>query len=95
MRAIIAKLLIYLNLYKSARLPDEATQFLKTMSTPDDFWLDLRKQAEQLKPASAVLCGAVIRKIDDGYTLERCGVGAPTILNVVESIVESAKLALD
>jgi hypothetical protein len=91
----VAKLLIYLNFYKAARLPDEAAQFMKTMSALDDFWLDFRKQAEQLKPPRGVFCGAVTRKTDDGYTLERCGVGAPTVLNVVESIVESAKLALD
>ena len=77
------------------RLPDEASQFMSEMSTPDDFWLDVRKQAQQLKVARPVFCGAVVRKTDDGYTLARCGGEPVTVLDVVESIVESTRLALE
>jgi dipeptidyl-peptidase-3 len=91
----VAKLLRHLNYYKSARLPDEAVQFMNALSTLDDFWLDVRKQAERLKVPRPLFCGAVVRKTDDGYTLARCGGETATVLSMVESIVESTRLALE
>jgi dipeptidyl-peptidase-3 len=91
----VAKLLKHLNYYKAARLPDEAVQFMNEMSTPNDFWLDVRKQAEQLESKKPVFCGAVVRKTDDSYTLARCGGETLTVLDMVESIVESMRLALE
>jgi dipeptidyl-peptidase-3 len=91
----VAKLLRHLNYYRGARLPEEATQFMNEMSTPDDFWLDVRKQAERLKAPRPVFCGAVVRKTDDGYTLAKCGGETLTVLDMVESIVENTRLGLE
>jgi dipeptidyl-peptidase-3 len=89
----VAKLLKHLNYFKAARLFDEAVQFMNAMGTPDGFWLDVKKQVEELKRPRAVICGAVVRKTDDGYTLTRCGGEKATLLDVVESFVENIRLA--
>jgi dipeptidyl-peptidase-3 len=91
----VTKLLKHLNYYKAARLLDEATRFMNEIGTPDDFWLDVRKQAELLKRPSAVDCGAVLKKTDDGYTLARSGAETATVLDVFGSIVENIRLALE
>jgi dipeptidyl-peptidase-3 len=91
----VETLLKYLNYYKAARMPAEAEQFMAQISALDEFWLDVRKQAEQLKRGRSLLCGAVVRRTEDGYTLARCGGETVTVLDVVESIAESARLALE
>jgi dipeptidyl-peptidase-3 len=89
----IARLVIQLNFYKTARLPEQAEKWFGELTSLDDFWLEVRQQAVELKIPRGICTGAVLRKAGDGYTLERCGGETVTVLDAVLAIHESVKLA--
>jgi dipeptidyl-peptidase-3 len=91
----IELLLKYLNYYKSAKLPNQAKEFYGALTAFDDFWLDVRKQAMLLKTPRSVNCGAVVRKVGDGYSLERVRPEPASALDEWVSIVDSVRLALE
>jgi dipeptidyl-peptidase-3 len=89
----IARLLTHLNFYKAARLPEEGDRWFTELTSLDDFWLEVRQQAIALRTPRWIATGAVIRKVGDGYALERCGGETLTVLDAALSIHESVKLA--
>jgi hypothetical protein len=71
-----------------------AREFFGALSSPDDFWLAVKQKAIKLKRRSCgfldgIACGAVVKKIGDGYKLERASVGSPALLDVANSIADN------
>jgi dipeptidyl-peptidase-3 len=91
----IATLLKHLNFYKSARLAKEGREFFEMMTTVDEFWLEVRKEAVAVPRGRMIEVQAVARKVGDGFTLEPIGGSPPTLLDAGLAIVESIKLALE
>jgi hypothetical protein len=73
-------------------LPDQAKEFLGALSSFDDFWLEVRTKAIENKKPPSLLCGAVIQKTDDGYTLARLSPEPPTVLDVALSILHNIEI---
>jgi hypothetical protein len=88
-------LLKHLNYYRTVRAPDQAKEFFGALTSLDDFWLAVRAKAQEFKLPRAVECGAVIKKVGDGYTLARQGGDVLTALDVAFSIVENIALATE
>jgi dipeptidyl-peptidase-3 len=91
----VANLLKHLNYYKAVRLPDQAQEFYGAITSLDDFWIDVRKQATELSTNRMIGCGGIVRKVGEGYELQRVREQPPSALDVAVSIVETVALALE
>jgi dipeptidyl-peptidase-3 len=91
----IELLLKHLNYYKTARLPEQGREFYAALTSIDDFWMDVRKAASDVKTPRTIFAGSVVRKVGEEYTLVRCGGEKPTALDAALAIVESIKVALE
>jgi dipeptidyl-peptidase-3 len=91
----IELLLKHLNYYKAARLPELGNQFMKTLTSFDDFWLEVREQSLLIRPPRPVACGVTIVKNEENneLTLVSPKNADPTILDVFYSITQNVKIA--
>jgi dipeptidyl-peptidase-3 len=89
----VENLLKHLNYYKAARMPDQAKEFFRALTSFDDFWIEVRKKALEARLPRGVLCGAVLQKTADGYTLVRASPNPPTVFDVAFSISENIEIA--
>ena len=90
----IENLLKHLNYFKAVRLPEAGAEFFGALTSLDDFWLQVRSIAVDKQTPRGVICGAVVRKSGDNYTLSRIGGEKPTLLDVIHSVIDTTELAL-
>ena len=90
----IELLLKHLNYYKAVRLPEAGSEFFGALTSLDNFWLQVRAIAVKKQTPRGAVCGAVVRKHGDSYTLERIGGEKPTMLDLIHSIIDTTELAL-
>jgi hypothetical protein len=89
----IEQLLQYLTYCEALRSPERARESFGALISIDNFRLRVREKAEKLKIPRAVICGAVIKQMSDGYTLERAGGTTLAILDVVLSMLTKITFA--
>jgi hypothetical protein len=63
----VEKMVRHLNYYKTARMPEQAREFTRALSSPDDFWLAVKQKAVELKRPSCgfldgIGCGAIVSR---------------------------------
>jgi hypothetical protein len=51
----VEMLLKHLNYFKAARLPNQGNEFFSTLTSFDDFWMEVRKQSLLIQSARPVL----------------------------------------
>jgi dipeptidyl-peptidase-3 len=90
----IERLLIHLNYYKATRLVDPAREFYGALSSFDDFWLEVRAEAEAVYIPRPCYLGAIVAKEGEQYTLKKITEGQPNALDVALTAVKNIKLAL-
>ena len=92
----VSKLLIYLNYYKAACLPEEARKFYEEMTTLDEKWLSIRSKVTKEIPPRAVHLAAVVRNDEKGVRIETIGNGRDaTLADVIRTFtqnIDAAKL---
>lgn len=91
----VTTLLKHLTLYRSANLPNQAREFMSSLTTLDTRWLAIREAAEAQKKTKRVFCGSVVRRTENGYELGSAADGRqPNLVDYVLGTIRTIDLAL-
>jgi dipeptidyl-peptidase-3 len=89
----VEKLVVHLNYYKSARLPEQAKEFFSGLTSIDEFWLEVRAQAAPIRLPRGIQSGATIVKKGDELTLVGQTKEEVTTIEFIRSNLQNIRIA--
>jgi dipeptidyl-peptidase-3 len=88
----VEQLVVHLNYYKAARLPQQEKEFFSALTSIDDFWLEVPAQAASIRLPRGIQSGATIIKNGDELTLVGQTKAEVTIIEFIRSNLQAIRI---